>query len=398
MTPRWGWLVVVASAAGMACQDIVSTPGVCPEFCPQGEIRVHDTLLTGVEPIGSYSGYLLPQEANETQIVGPGGPVEARALLVFVPFSAKYAGGDTTVKDSILQLDSLRLRLHIVRRTAGVSGMTLAFHEIPIALDSATTYGDMTPYFQDSTLLATLSVPDTLVKDTVAATFPATALRYLGGDSLQVGIGLRISSPDPAFVSLGSDSVAIATRLTRFVQVDTSTGGTRVVRSDSWGIRFKTFVADPGGLPPPTAFVAGAATGARAFIKMNLPASIVDSALVVRATLLIPSTRPILGAPGDTFLLRVLALGSDFGPKSPVADTTYSGSARVVAGSSDTVAVDITRILGLWRGNTTVPRSVVVQVEPEAASISTIELPGTGSATQAALRVTYGLPFRLPGT
>lgn len=393
-------LLALASASVLACQDIVSAPGACPEFCPQGEIRVRDTLLTGVEPVGSFSGYRLPHEAEEAQIVGPGGPVEARALLVFVPFSARYAGGDTTVKDSILQLDSLRVRLTIARRTAGVSGVTLALHEIPLALDSATTYGDMVPYFQDGTLLATLPVPDTLVKDTVAATFPATALRYLGGDSLRVGIGVRISSPEPAFVSLGATpSVAIAARITRFVQVDTVTGGASVVRSDSWGVGFKTFVADPSGLPPPTAVVAGAAAGARAVIKMNLPTSIVDSSLVVRATLLIPSTRPTLGAPGDTFLLRVVALGSDFGPKSPVADTAqYSGSVQVAAGSSDTVAVDITRILSLWRSNTSVPRSVMLRVEPEAASISTIEVPAAGANIQAALRVTYGLPFRLPGS
>ena len=391
-------LMALASAVGLACQDIVSAPGLCPEFCPAGEIRVRDTLLTGVEPVGSYSGYLLPHEARQVQVVGPGGPAEAQAMIVFVPFNAKYAGGDTTVKDSIIRTDSLRVRLHIVRRNAGVSGVTLALHEIPITVDSATTYGDMTPYFQDSTLVATLPVPDSLVMDTVAATFPAVALRHFGPESLQVGIGVRISSPDPAFVTLASDSIAVAARITRFVQVDSSTGTTRVTRSDSWGSRFKTFVADPGGFPPPTGLMVGGATGARAFVKLNLPASIVDSTLVVRATLLVPPAQPIFGAPGDTFLLRVVALGSDFGPKSPVADMSYGGSVSVAVGGSDTVSVDITKILLLWRGNPAAPRSLMLQLEPEAASINAVELPGQGSATPAAIRVTYALPFRLPGS
>src|SRR5574341_666409 len=232
MTRRAVALLAFACAAGLACQDIVSAPGVCPAFCPEREIRVRDTLLSVVEPVGSYSGYVLPHEARQMQIVGPGGPAESRALLVFIPFNANYAGGDTTVKDSILQTDSLRVRLNIVRRNAGVSGLTLALHEIPITVDSATTYGDMTPYFQDSTLVATLPVPDSLVKDTVTATFPAAALRHFGPDSLQVGIGVRISSADPAFVTLAADSIVVAARITRFVQVDSSTGTTRATRSD----------------------------------------------------------------------------------------------------------------------------------------------------------------------
>ncbi|HLB36240.1 MAG TPA: hypothetical protein VJL31_06700 [Gemmatimonadales bacterium] len=398
MTRRAGVIVAVAAAAGWGCQDIVSAPGVCPEFCPEGEIRVVDTLLTGVEPVGSYTGYLLPHEARQMQVVGPGGPTESRALLVSISMNARYAGGDTTVRDSIIQTDSLSVRLNIVRRNAGVSGVTLAFHEIPLTPDSATTYGDMTPYFQDSTLVATLQVPDSLVKDTLSVTFPAAALRHFGPDTLRVGIGVRIVSPEPAFVTVASDTIAPAALIRRFVQVDSSTGTTRVTRSDTWGIRFRTFVVDPGGIPSPVGLTVGGATGARGFVKLNLPGFIVDSTLVVRATLLLPATQPVFGAPGDTFSVRVVALGSDFGPKSPVADTSFGGTVRVAVGGSDTVAVDITRIFALWRGNAAVPRTVMFQVEPEAASINTLELPGQGSATPAAIRVTYAPPFRLPGS
>lgn len=394
-------LVAVASAAGLACQDIVSVTGSCPEFCPQGEIRVRDTLIADVAPVGSFSGYLLPHEAREMQVVGPGGPGETRGLLVFAPFATTFAG-DTTVQDTIRLTDSLRLQLNIVRRTAGVSGLTIALHEIPITVDSTTTFAGIEPYFQDSTLIATFQVPDSLRRDTVTATFPASALRHFGPDSLQIGIGVRITSSDPAFASLAAtaDSAAITpiALMRRYVQVDSSTGTTRVTRSDAVGLRFKTFVLDPGGLTQPTGLVVGGAAGARAFVKLNLPATIVDSTLVVRATLLWPPPQPIFGAPGDTLTLRVAALGSDFGPKSPVADSIHSGTVRVAVGSSDTVAIDVTNILRLWRGNTTVPRTVMLQVEPEAGSINTVEVPGQGSGAQAVIRVTYALPFRLPGS
>lgn len=391
-------LLAVASAAGLACQDVVSAPGVCPEFCPEGEIRVRDTLLAGVEPVGSFNGYLLPHEARQVQVIGPGGPAESRALLVFVPFSATLTDADTTAKDSILQTDSLRVRLSVTRRNAGVTGVTLALHEIPITVDSATTYADMIPFFQDSTQVATLVLPDSLVKDTVTVAFPAAALKHFTSDTLQVAIGVRISSPEPAFVTLApTDSVPSLARITRFAQVDSSTGTTRVTRSDSWGVTFKTFVPDTGAIPAGTDLTVGGANGARAFVKLNLAKAIVESTLVVRATLLVPPAQPIFGAPGDTLVLRAIALAYDLGPKSPVADTSASGSARVAVGGSDTVAIDVTKILRLWRDNPSAPRSVMLQVEPEAGSINLLQVPGPGSAISAAVRLTYALPFRLPG-
>lgn len=400
---RSALLLALAGAAGLACQDIIAVRGACPEFCPEGEIRVRDTLIADVEPVGSFSGYLLPHEAREVQVVGPGGPAEARGLLVFVPFSARYAGGDTTVRDTIRQTDSLQVRLNIVRRNTNVSGLTIALHEIPITVDSSTTFAAIEPYFQDSTLLSALQVPDSTVKDTVTVTFPASALRHFGPDSLQIAIGVRITSLDPAFVSLGATADTATTTpivlMRRFVQVDSTAGNTRVTRTDVVGLRFKTFVADPAGLPQPAGLLVGGAAGARAFVKLHLPASIVDSTLVVRATLQWVPPQPIFGAPGDTLVLRVAALGSDFGSKSPVADTSlYGGTVRVAVGGSDTVAIDVTSILRLWRDNAAVPRTVRLQLDPEASSINALELPTQGAGAQPAIRVTYALPFRLPGS
>ncbi len=413
--PSWIGLVV-AVAAALACQDVVSVPGACPEFCPESSIDVRDTLLatvlassvgtaasdTGylrsVDPVGSYDGYLLPHEASQMQVVGPGAPVPARALMVFFRFSGNYLGGDATVRDTIRQTDSLRFTFNIVRRNTNVSGVTLALHEIPIVTDSAKTYADMDPYFQDSTLVATLQVPDSLVTGLVSVTVSPGALRHFVPDSLQSGIGLRIVSPEPAFVSLGPDTLNPAARIYRFVQLDSSAGSTRVTRSESRALYFKTFVADSANVPPPAGLTVGGLAAARAFVKLNVPTWLVDSTVVVRASLLLTPPRPTLGAPGDTFRLRVLPLGADFGPKSPLADSAYAGYGRVPVGGTDTVAIDITKILLLWRGNTLVPHTVMLGVarEIEAGSIDTFEVPGQGALTQAAIRITYGMPFR-PG-
>jgi hypothetical protein len=410
------WIALAAAGCtALACQDVVSVPGACPEFCPESAIDVRDTLLgtvlassvdstaTGylnsVAPEGSYAGYVLPHEAMQMQVVGPGSPVQARALMVFFRFAGNYAGGDTSVRDTIRQTDSLRFTFNIVRRNTNVSGVTFALHEIPIVTDSAKTYADMDPYFQDSTLITTVQVPDSLVYGPVSVTVLLGALRHFVDDSLQSGIGLRIVSPDPAFVSLGADTLNSPAQMLRFVQLDSSTGTTRVTRSESQTLYFKTFVADTAGVPPPAGLRVGGIAGSRAFIKLNIPTRLVDSMVVVRASLLVPPAAPIAGAPGDTFTLRVLPLGTDFGPKSPLADSTYGGYSRVAVGGTDTVIMDVTRAFLLWRSNAVMPHTVMLGVtrSEEAGSIDTFDLPDQSSAAhRAILRITYGMPFR-PG-
>lgn len=410
------WMALAALAmAGLACQDVVAVPGACPEFCPESAIDVRDTLLStvlassvvpadtgylnSVVPQGSFSGYVLPHEAAQMQVVGPGSAVQARALMVFFRFGDHYAGRDTSVKDTILQTDSLRFTFNLIRRNTTATGVTLALHEIPLGTDSSKTYADMDPYFQDSTLVATVQVPDTLVQGPVSVTVLPGALRHFVDDTLRTAIGLRIMSTDPAFVTLRTDTLNESARMIRFVQLDSSTGTTRVTRSESVSLSFKTFVADTASAPAPGSLRVGGTSGARVFIKLNVPTVLVDSTVVVRASLLIPPPAPVPGAPGDTLSLRVLPLGTDFGPKSPLADSTYGGYTRVAVGSADTVVLDLTGAFLLWRGNAVMPHTVMLGMvrSEEAGSIDAFDLPDQASvAGRAILRITYGMPFR-PG-
>src|SRR2546421_307992 len=99
------------------------------------------------------------------------------------------------------------------------------------------------------------------------------------------------------------------------------------------------------------------APSSRTFVHLDLPRRIVDSSDVVRATLLLIPASPILTAPGDT--LRVVAhpLAADLGAKSPVlsatVDTAAGSGGRVPPGVSDTIKVDITRVVQGWRTDTT---------------------------------------------
>lgn len=397
-------MALVAAGALLGCQDAITAPGACPELCPQGSITILDTLLANsATPLGSFEGYQLRHLSEEMQVVGPAGPAESRALIVFNRFGGTLAISDTTVKDSIIQTDSLKFLFNIVRRNTNVTGLTLALHAIPIVTDSTATFASTAPYFADSTLIATLTVPDTLTTGVVSATVVPGALAHYLPDSMQIGVGLNIVSSDPAFVSLGTTDTITPARVVRFVQVDTSNASKLVTRADSESVYFHTFVADTTKLPTPQGFVVGGVQAARGFLRVNVPQRLLDSALIVRATLLLPPFSPAFGAPGDTIRVRVQELGTQFsifGPKSPLITLT-TDSARtglVPVGSSDSIHIDITDILQAWHSNSTLPHEIMLRVIPEAGTIDFVDLsPNDTTGIQGGLRVTYGLPFRLPG-
>jgi hypothetical protein len=402
---RWAAATLaVAASVLVGCQDAITAPGACPAFCPQGEIGILDTLLpNSAEPLGSFDGYRLPHEADQMQVVGPGGPAESRALVVFYPFGKTLSTSDTTVRDTIAETDSIRFTFNVVRRNTNVSGVRVALHAIPRVTDSTATFTSTAPYFMDSTLIATFSVPDSLTTGTVAVTVVPGALAHYVPDSLQIGLGLRIVSPEPAFISLGTTDTIPAARVARFVQVDTSDGSKLVTRADSQPIYFHTFVADSAKVPTPQGLAVGGLQAARAFMLLNVPQQLLDSTLIVRATLLLPPAVAAFGAPGDTVQLRVQELGTDFGvigPKSPLVqlstDTARAGS--VAIGSADTIRIDVTDVLRTWHNNPSLPHNVMLRLIPEAGSIDLLELaPSAAAGLQGALRITYGLPFRLPG-
>jgi hypothetical protein len=388
-----------ALACGLlACQDLIGTRGTCPALCAPGQIVVRDTVLAGsVEPVGSYRGYRLAHEATQVQIVGPGGPTESRAIIAFLTFSSRLSGTDTTVKDTIRQTDSIRFTFNVLRRNTDAKGVVLAIHRMPLNIDSATTYDGLSPYFDDSTLITTFSIPDSLKRGLVSTAVRLSALPNFKPDSVETAVGLRIRSTDPAFVSLGpSDSNGIAV-MKRFVEVDTSNGSKRVQRSDQRGVLFKTFVVDTSRVPAPLGLLVGGVPAARALVKLNIDSTILDSTLIIRATLGLVPARAVFGAPGDTFRLRVEGVSADFGPKSP-ADSTNADSVRVAVGRTDTVSVEVTKILQKWSANSKLPRTVMLRVVPEAASINQFELAtGQVGGLKPVVRITYGLPFRLSG-
>jgi hypothetical protein len=181
--------------------------------------------------------------------------------------------------------------------------------------------------------------------------------------------------------------------VTRFVTVDSLATGTEVERSDARQPLFDTFLFPPPPPPVGDVLLAGGAPSARSLLRIDLPAAIVDSSEMVRSTLIIVPSEATLGAPGDTFLLRAEALSADFGPKSPLLGSTIEGlvlgTTEVVAGTMDTIRIDVTHIMRPWRTDASLPRSFMIRVVPEGAGLGEVRVGSTREGSGPALHLTY---------
>ena len=134
---------------------------------------------------------------------------------------------------------------------------------------------------------------------------------------------------------------------------------------------FNTFVTQTPLLPDPRFLTVGGDSSSRALLRFALPAEIAESANIVRATLdLVPRTA-IPGLPGDIAILEGRAVLADLGAKSPVStDVRFIVDDTLEVGSSDTVSLDMTRIVQLWQASTTAPDAIFLSLLPEASTFT----------------------------
>ncbi len=379
----------------LACEASITRPGSCPEFCPTAGIELIDTVLIGVlEEDTSFAGYVEPSVANAMQVVGGGGAVESRGLIWFEPFGDS-SGTDTIAPQPVLRLDSFRLDLVLLSRSPDVTGLQLTLHRITPSANRLGDFAELAPFFEDSTIIGTVVIPDLATGDTISAIIPADAFPDFEANENQVALGLSIRGSTPGFASFQTQESTLGALLRRYVLVDA--GVDTVERTESRLTEFDGFVDSDFPAPPPGALLVGGTPSARTFLRVNLPPVIADSSEIVRATLLFVPLEPALGAPADTFFVVAEGLGADFGAKSPIRPIVDSLLVRtpVGVGSTDTVSVDVSALLALWQDFPDQVRSLVIRLDLEGASPAELRLASTRMlGMEPTIRVTYVPPFR----
>ena len=161
---------------------------------------------------------------------------------------------------------------------------------------------------------------------------------------------------------------------------------------------FNSFVSAVEEPVDTTLLTVGGEPASRTLLRFTLPSRIRDSADIVRATLELTPVAPVIGLPTDPARLRVRAVLSDLGPKSPLESRTFA-SDTLQPGTSGLVEVEVVRLIQqTWLLNPLLPTAFMVSLAPdlEGAHFSRPVFYSTRAADPAArprIRISYRLAF-----
>ena len=425
-----GTLGLVAAALTLGCTEQLIAPGDCPDFCPNGQIVLVDTVFTTIiERDSSYIGYTQAYQAAQTTAANEPGAQSRPFFRTRLEFSRVRPGTDTTTVP--IFTDSTRLRLTIVRRDTSTKNLRVQLYALPITVDTLSTFAELDPYFSGP-IVDSVNVSDLLSRPEIgdSATVAAwgdsirtdsaghvlivrnadSALQvFFSLDTLQapsnpadsgrLAYGIRVVADTAVSIGLGKNDDGAAMRwFYHFTKLDSAS--TRVDTSTTRSADVESFVFDPPSPPLDSNLTVGGAPSARTLIRVTMPQALRDSIDVVRATLILVPVAPVTGVTSDSFHVTARQVTADLGAKSPLSTDAPAGSVVIHPGVADTVRLEITDMVRGWViADTLATTAFMLGQAPEAASFTEARFYSSLTpAFRPALHVTFvrRFPFGRP--
>lgn len=400
----WRWVAAVTGLTGAmtGCQERLTSPAECPALCPGGTAKVFDTIVPALQGRdSSYTGYV-DRGRGAALLTSDGfAASEDRAIYRFVP-----RRDSITVRDTLraYTVDSVLLGLTLVARDTLVNGLTVYLYRLPSTVDSTATFAEVEPLLSDVNLIDSIAVPDSVNTGAITTVLRGADVARValppGGDSV-LAIGVRIAAGTPTGIRLGSLASSSAATFTSYVTLDVPDTGSVRNQTLNRATGFNIFVTEDPVVPVDSVLTVGGEPSSRALVRFGLSDQFLDSSTIVRATLELVPVRPIIGLPTDPAVIQVLAVVGDLGAKSPLTtDVTFIRQDTLPEIQTDTVRVEVTRIVQLWQSTRSRPQSVFLRIAPEAATFARAVFGSTRTPALGVprLRITYqrSFPFENP--
>ena len=410
----------VSAATATACSEKLDAGVACPLLCPPTqEVVLKDTVIEAVVVDSTLQGY--PDIGEETRLLlaARGDTLDTRVIFRFDTLNQTYTHTATPADSIITTVDSAQLQ--VVVDTTTINGIpkvtapfTLELYDVDAATD--TVAAELVPLFTPGRLLGSRPFAAESLKDTLRIPVSNNAVldRIKNGTHLRLGMRL-VSATSTQLLMYPSTSLAATLRFKPASDTTLSVSLISKTPSDTSSARVRGDLADfvivakaPAERPPLT-IAAGGTPARRTYMRFDLPAKILDSSTVVRASLLLtqfpkrdsPSAGdsvaiyavPITAAPVVTDVRRLLSITSP---------ALASDSLRVRPADSGVRRLELVSLVRVWASTNaaTTQRSIALTVGPEG--LDPAEAVFFSSKADAALRprlqltyvprVTLGLP------
>ncbi len=377
-----------------ACSEKLTTPGDCPALCPGGTIEVFDTVVypvTGGDT--TFTGYITRGGGDAVLLSNPGfAPGNSRPIIHFGKRPDSLIIRDT---GRTYTVDSVKISLGILRRDTLQPGLELNLYRIPQSVDTLASLADIDAALTPDRLLGTIPIPDSVKTGAVSIVFAGADLAKfdLAADTGVLHMAVSLTSPAPTGVRLASRfGGSTAPAFTNYVTVDIADTALqkRALALPAFYTVYAIEPADP--VPDDNTHVVGGLPSSRVIMRFELPQFLRDSAQLLRATLeLVPTNTP-QGIPQEEATLIAQGVLADLGAKSPLVQTA-EGTVTIKPGETDTVKIEIVRLVQLWQGEEPLPSTVFLRLFPEGSTFIRPTYGSSRSALRPRLRISYSLPF-----
>lgn len=396
-----------------ACSDNLDAGKTCPLLCPEQAITLRDTTIDAVSSDTTVLG--LPPIGSETflMLASHGDTVETRAIIRFDTLQQTFTAGNNA-DSTITKLDSAILVLPIAKPDSThrpSSSITLEVYDVDTAATDTVTsilsslfradrfLGSKT--FAPESLLDTLRIP--ISTDSVLA-------RIDSGTHLRLGLRLVAPPANGYDLRLGTTNGGNSANLHLRASTDTAAKPLDISPVSHTPID-QTFLSGPLAdytivlkgqtTTPVTELAVGGIPSRRSLLRFNIPAHIVDSTTVVRASLLLTQTPNRRVDPHDSVYVFPLAILATPAVTDPGTLLRFVSSAGFVGLDSLTMApadsgvrsFEIVGLVRTWKGQseTVSPRAVGLLSGAEAQLPAEIDFFSTEAppAVRPRLRITY---------
>ena len=406
--------VAAAALAFGACDEQINGGGACPTLCPGPPAQLRDTTFFAVALDTTITGF--PALGTETQffVAAMGDTLETAAVIRFDALPTVFRRVNSATDSVIMAVDSAYLRLTVF--TGDTLGLAATVDVYDVDLDGAEEADPttVTSAFTAARLLGSRTIPADSLRDSLRIPIDNAKLfakiQIADSSKRRLRLGVRLRDGGARKLRIVSSNGGAISQLVFRPSVDTSVPKITVTSLSKTPTDQPIFAADFAdyqvilkGAPEPPAgvFRIGGLPGRRAYLRFDIPSSILDSSAVVRATLQM-TQRPALFSPESQDTVAI----AHYGVVSSPAITDLSrvllftdrlstaDSLGVVPADSGLREFEIIGWVRIWKGTqaTKTPRALSLRFIEEGLSGSVVDFFSLESATAAVrprLRITY---------
>ena len=313
---------LVAAVTVVACTEDYEGGAACPALCPEQNVVVIDTTFDPV--VLDTTVFPFPTTGTETELLlaRRGDTVDTRPVIRFDSLPKYYnsgaANGDTIIK----VVDSAYVKLRI-NRTASLfkQPVTIEVFDVDTTTgDSATAANDTSTalekqLFRPDRRVGSITLDTAQITDSIRIPIDSLTLitKIVNDGRLRLGFKATSNGPvqlriyayeggDPAVIRFRPSADTVFKPLTVFPRSKVPRSQVTLAADLTDYVHVISFPT----LPDPSFLTVGGVPGRRALIRFNIPARILDSSNVLRATLEL-TQRPVAGV-DDTLKLTLFPL------------------------------------------------------------------------------------------